>query len=138
MVYRMKLLIFLCESAQNAFSHKIPHKFSGDGAQPPTQTPSPLGRWTSSPKTTPSAPTAPHSLNSGLDAFGVLVSEPRWLNPPTVKILATFLIPQTPKILGLNPKKWRCWCNSIQFVKMVDKMQPKIGKTNQIKHYILE
>jgi len=46
------------------------------------------------PDPTPSAPTAPNlRAFGGLDAFGVLVPAPRWLNtPPTVKILATSLI----------------------------------------------
>ena len=85
--YRMKLLIFLRESAQNCIiSHKISHKFSVDVAQSPPQTLPILHLLccASTPR-----------LRRSLDAFGILVSAPRWLKPPPppVKILAMSLSP---------------------------------------------
>ena len=67
-------MIFLCQSAQNCIiSHKISHKFSVDVAQSPPQTLPILHLLccASTPR-----------LRRSLDAFGILVSAPRWLKPP--------------------------------------------------------
>jgi len=63
------ILIFLqaYESAQRCIiSHKIPQKFSGDGAQPPPQTSPPLGRGTPAFQTLP--PRHLRHLNTAMKA----------------------------------------------------------------------
>jgi len=83
----MKLLIFVCESAQKCIiSHKIPKKIYWEtppllGRGHPSLDPTPLGTYGAS---------TPH-LRHGLDIFGVTVSAPWWLQAPTVKILAMSL-----------------------------------------------
>ena len=58
-------------------------KFSEEGAQPPPQTPPPVGRGTPPPHTPhPSAPSAPRSSRLRLDPLGASILAPPALGVP--------------------------------------------------------